>query len=113
MVQKKEIFNLTDTALFPFLSFSSPMFFETTYVPSPQLSATSTVEEGKCPFHFSSHCSCSLCRFIVDDLTPPPLSPSVGPAQGDSSCDEGMSDSPVDHVIFVIHASIQTTFSIL
>ncbi|KAI7876852.1 hypothetical protein K492DRAFT_239541 [Lichtheimia hyalospora FSU 10163] len=66
------------------------MFFETTYVPSPQLSATSTVEE-------------------VDDLNPPPLSPSVGPAQGDSSCDEGMSDSPVDHVIFVIHGIGQQT----
>ncbi|KAI9472907.1 hypothetical protein BDB00DRAFT_752180, partial [Zychaea mexicana] len=55
------------------------MFFETTYVPSPQLSATSTIEEGSNAFSFRL-------------------------PKCDSSCDEASSESPVDHLIFVIHA---------
>ncbi|KAI9323065.1 hypothetical protein BX666DRAFT_2090 [Dichotomocladium elegans] len=63
--------------------FFHSMFFETTYVPSPQLSATSTIDE--------------------DDLSSLPPSPTAGPTKGDTSGDEGLYDSPVDHVIFVIH----------
>ncbi|KAI9256594.1 hypothetical protein BDA99DRAFT_516859 [Phascolomyces articulosus] len=68
------------------------MFFETTYVPSPQLSATSTLEEE-------------------DDLTPVPLSPSLGTVPVDDTycSDEALSESPVDHLVFVIHGIGQQT----
>ncbi|KAI7854507.1 hypothetical protein BDC45DRAFT_127952 [Circinella umbellata] len=70
------------------------MFFETTYVPSPQLSATSTLEEEH------------------DDITPVPLSPSLGTVPVDDTycSDEALSESPVDHLIFVIHASKNPDF---
>ncbi|KAL0088266.1 hypothetical protein F4703DRAFT_1503355 [Phycomyces blakesleeanus] len=62
------------------------MFFETTYVPSPQLSAVSA----------------------DDEPTPCSLTPEM-PLPQPETAEDTLSDSPVNHLVFVIHGIGQQT----
>ena len=53
-------------------------------------------------------------EIITDDVIPVPLSPSLDTVPVDDTycSDEALSESPVDHLIFVIHASKNPDFFI-
>ncbi|KAI7865615.1 hypothetical protein BDF14DRAFT_1001435 [Spinellus fusiger] len=66
----------------------SVMFFETAYIPSPQLSATSQDN---------------------DAIPSPLLSPCLVPLPPSDLSEESLSNEPINHIVFVIHGIGQQT----